>query len=54
MTSLWRKAQCIEQVLPFMTLALMKTLVVVLVIFGAAQAADTSALPPEVKSYIED
>jgi hypothetical protein len=32
----------------------MKTLVVLLAISGAAQAADTSALPPEVKSHIED
>ena len=32
----------------------MKTLVVLLAISGVAQAADTSALPPEVKSYIED
>jgi len=31
-----------------------QTLAVLLAISGAAQAADTSALPPEVKSYIED
>ena len=32
----------------------MRILAVLLAISGAAQASDTAALPPEVKSYIED
>ena len=32
----------------------MKTLAVLLAVSGAALASDTTALPPEVKSYIED